>query len=94
MSIAQEKNYRENQIVFPKRFELEGLDPREVQVKIVVLAGNQYIQKIYKNLDDVPADTGLRNLYGPFADKIYKSEHDWKWCLRFENNTAYNSFSK
>ena len=85
----KEREYRAS-MKFPKRFELEGLNPRQVRVKIVVLAGDMWITKEFSNLAAISADVGLMQLCGPFADKDSKGN----WCLRFENKAACTALSE
>lgn len=69
---------------FPKRFELEGLDPLKVKVQVV---GNK-LYKVYDNLEAAEKEHDLKSFYGPFADKVGNN-----WALRFETPEAYRILS-
>lgn len=71
---------------FPKRFEIEGLDPYTLKVKVVFKGG----YRIYNSLDDaVKVFKNFNRFCGPMACKI-----DGKWCIRFESSKAYDYYSK
>ena len=71
---------------FPKRFELESVNPLDAQVKIVIDGGGiGFITRVFKNLEDFfNHGNTLSALVGPMADK-----HDGNWCLRFECKNTY-----
>lgn len=77
------------QIYFPKRFEMEGIDPLTVKVKVVNLFGEVgREEKIFNSLAEVP-EALIFGCVGPMADKL-----DNQWCLRFETRETYKHLSK
>lgn len=73
---------------FPKRFAIEGLNPHDVKVVVVVSTATGFIQKVYANLASMPEDFTFRNLCGPMADK-----HEGVYALRFECKETYTMMS-
>ena len=69
---------------FPKRFEIEGLDPLKLKVKVVSLKK----EIVFKNLEDADQIMDLSRLAGPMADK-----HEGQWCVRFECKETYRKLS-
>ena len=69
---------------FPKRFELEGIDPLQAPVLIV---DSLYTEHMYENLAAVPASI-LPGLVGPMADK-----RNGRWVVRFESQNVYDRLS-
>lgn len=70
---------------FPKRFEVEGVDPYTVPVKVVHVAGAT--PQIVNSVQDLPNMFWL-NMSGFMADK-----HEGKLCLRLESAEAHKRMS-
>ena len=77
---------------FPKRFEMLGIDPRSVKVKVVYtgISGKLY-QVVYDNIAkfNLNYNNECGKLVGPMADKL-----NGEWCLRFESKDAYRRLSE
>jgi len=73
------KNYK-----FPRRFEIEGLDPLTLKVQVVRVGDF----KVYDNLETAEASEDLAGMAGPMADKIAGV-----WCIRFESWEANDRLS-
>lgn len=72
-------------MIFPKRFEMEGLNTDELEVKLVCLDENGKVcQETYENLAELNEyyDISVAGWNGPMADKNRKGE----WCIRFETD--------
>jgi hypothetical protein len=65
-------------IKFPKRFEMEGVDPLALKVKVVGESGVQIFDNVQAMLDELGSTDGL---CGPMADKYQD-----KRCVRFETS--------
>lgn len=69
---------------FPKRFEVEDLDPFKLKVKIAFKGG----EKIFENLEEAAKEfKDFEKLYGPMACQI-----NGNWCVRFETQELYNTY--
>lgn len=67
---------------FPKRFEIEGLDPFTLKVQVVT----KDAYKVFETLEKACQEVNLHGFCGPMADKI-----DGNWCIRFESKEVYAS---
>lgn len=74
---------------FPKRFEIEGIDPLTVKCKIVQTVDGRLFEQVMENILVADSVINLRDFMGPFADK-----HEGKWCVRFESKIAYKLLSE
>lgn len=69
---------------FPKRFEIEKLDPMTLKVKVVGMGQ----VNIYDNMEQAGKILNFMFLAGPMADK-----HEGQWCVRFETFDANKRMS-
>lgn len=72
-------------IKFPKRFEMEGLDPLTLKVKVVAQDGVHFFDNVQSMLDQLGSRDGLA---GPMADM-----HEGVRCVRFETSKMYELLS-
>jgi hypothetical protein len=69
---------------FPKRFEIEGVDPCTLKVKVV----SNLKEIVFKSLEDADHIMDLSRFVGPMADM-----HEGKRCVRFECKDSYQKLS-
>ena len=72
------------QFKFPKRFEMEGLDP--YQLKVVVIKDMK--KQVFENLSEASKVIDFDKLHSPMADK-----HEGVRCVRFECPVSYDFLS-
>jgi hypothetical protein len=72
-------------IKFPKRFEMEGLNPLDLKVKVVCTNGTFIFNNVQELLDERGSVSGLA---GPMADML-----DGVRCVRFESSEMYAKLS-
>lgn len=73
---------------FPKRFEIEGIDPLTVKCKLVDCENGCLFELVLDCVEIAANVVDLSKFYGPMSDK-----HDGKWCVRFESKSAYKALS-
>ena len=73
------------EVKFPKRFEIEHIDPLTVPVQVVTKDNHEFL---YSTIGAMPPLSPIW-FYGPFAGK-----EDEQWCLRFEAREYYESMTK
>jgi hypothetical protein len=69
---------------FPKRFEMDGLDP--YQLKVVVIKDMK--KQVFENLEEASKVIDFDKLHSPMADK-----HEGVRCVRFECPASYDFLS-
>lgn len=76
-------------ITFPRRFEMEGIDPLTVKCKVVHCVEGRLFENMYDSVEMASYIVCLSTLCGPMADK----DRDGNWCVRFESKKAYKALS-
>jgi hypothetical protein len=76
------------QVIFPKRFEIEGINPLSVPVKLVRSVNGKLTEVVYENFEAFQAVYTVSEFSGPMACKL-KGE----WCVRFECHAANRQLS-
>jgi hypothetical protein len=70
---------------WPRRFEMEGLDPYQLKVEIVTTCD----RVVFDNILEAEQKVNLKPFMGPMAGMI-----DDQWCIRFESESAYKLLSQ